>query len=52
MKRIIKVIIILSIIFILDILSINFYVIGSTKDQINVKNIKNIDCIIVLGAGV
>lgn len=52
MKRIIKVIIILSIIFILDILSINFYIIGSTKDQINVKNINNIDCIIVLGAGV
>ena len=56
MKKILKYIIISISILIVTILSINFYVILSTKKQIikedKYKNLDNIDCIIVLGAGV
>ena len=56
MKRIIKYLIILIIVGISIVLSINFYVILSTKKQIvdlsNLKNKKDYDCIIVLGAGI
>lgn len=56
MKRIIKYLIILIIVGISTVLSINFYVILSTKKQIvdssNLKNKNDYDCIIVLGAGI
>lgn len=56
MKRIIKYFIILIIVGISIVLSINFYVILSTKKQIvdlsNLKNKNDYDCIIVLGAGI
>lgn len=56
MKRIIKYLIILIIVGISIVLSINFYVILSTKKQIvdlsNLKNKNDYDCIIVLGAGI
>lgn len=56
MKKIIKYLIILIIIGIAIVLSINFYVILSTKKQIvelsSLKNKNDYDCIIVLGAGI
>ncbi|MBE6146242.1 MAG: SanA protein [Firmicutes bacterium] len=56
MKRIIKYLIILIIVGISIVLSINFYVILSTKKQIvdlsYLKNKNDYDCIIVLGAGI
>lgn len=56
MKKIIKYALIILIIGILIILSINLYVILSTKQQIitnnDYSNLKDIDCIIVLGAGI
>lgn len=56
MKRIIKYLIILIIVGISIVLSINFYVILSTKKQIvdlsNLKNKNDYNCIIVLGAGI
>ena len=56
MKKIIKYLIILIVVGISIILSINFYVILSTKKQIvdlsNLKNKNDYDCIIVLGAGI
>ena len=56
MKRIIKYLIILIIIGITIVLSINFYVILSTKKQITnlseLKNNNDYDCILVLGAGI
>lgn len=56
MKKIIKYLIILIIVGISIVLSINFYVILSTKKQIvdlsNLKNKNDYDCIIVLGAGI
>ena len=56
MKRIIKYFIILIIVGISIVLSINFYVILSTKKQITnlseLKNKNDYDCIIVLGAGI
>lgn len=55
-KKIIKYIIIIAIIIIVAVLGINFYVKMSTKNQIieskDFSNIKDIDCILVLGAGV
>lgn len=56
MKKIIKYIIIVLIVIIVIVLGINFYVKLSTKNQI-IKNkddskLKDVDCIIVLGAGV
>lgn len=52
MKRI--VVIIICIIFVLCLipLSINLYVVGSTKKQINTTIKDEIDCILVLGAGI
>lgn len=56
MKKLIKYIIVLFIIGMTIILSINFYVILSTKKQIlntdELNDKKDIDCIIVLGAGI
>ena len=56
MKKIIKYTLILIIIAITIILSINFYVVLSTKKQIvlldDIKNKNDYDCIIVLGAGI
>lgn len=54
-KKILKYSIILGVIGILTILIINWYVIFSTKKQIvtnDYSNLKDIDCIVVLGAGV
>lgn len=56
MKKIIKYLIVLIILGISIVLSINYYVILSTKKQIvdlsNLKNNNDYDCIIVLGAGI
>ena len=56
MKRIIKVITIISLLGILIVLSINFYVVGSTKNKIltyeEYINLKDVDCILILGAGI
>ena len=56
MKKVIKVGIIIIIIIVLIISLINFYVKNSTKNQIIEKDdystLKNIDCIIILGAGI
>lgn len=56
MKKVFKYIIIITILAILIILAVNLYIKISTKKQIikenNYSNIKDIDCIIVLGAGV
>lgn len=54
--KIFIILIMLASIFSLTILGINFYVINSTKDQIlnydDLKEIEDIDCILVLGAGI
>ena len=56
LKKVIKVGIIIIIIIVLIRLLINFYVKNSTKNQIIEKDdystLKNIDCIIILGAGI
>jgi len=56
MRKSIKVFLLIGLMLIIIVLSINFYVINSTKKQIITNNdyskIENIDCIIVLGAGV
>lgn len=53
MKKCLKFILLIPIIIIIIVFSINFYVINSTKDQIiNNKDLNDVDCIIVLGAGV
>ncbi|MBQ8472037.1 MAG: YdcF family protein [Bacilli bacterium] len=56
MKKIVKYIILIIVILTLMVLGINYYVIFDTKDQIIKNNdyssLNNIDCIIVLGAGV
>ena len=56
MKKIIKYVVIVLIIIIVTILSINFYVKASTQKQIiennNYSDLNDIDCIIVLGAGI
>ena len=56
MEKIIKFILIILIVIILMVLSINFYVKSSTKKQIiennDYSNLKDVDCIIVLGAGI
>ena len=55
MKKVIKYVIIFILIVILIVLSINFYVIISTKNQIlevENANLDNVDCILVLGAGI
>ena len=56
MKKILKIVLIIIFIVAVLVLSINFYVILSTKKQIlkdsEYSNLKDIDCILVLGAGV
>lgn len=56
MKKIIKYVIIVLVALIIIIFAINFYVKTSTKKQIitheDSSNLKDIDCIIVLGAGI
>ncbi|MBQ9834127.1 MAG: YdcF family protein [Bacilli bacterium] len=54
MKKIIKYILLVIIISSVAILGINFYVIQSTKNQINVEKDKlsNVDSIVILGAGI
>ena len=56
MEKIIKFILIILIVIILMVLSINFCVKSSTKKQIiennDYSNLKDVDCIIVLGAGI
>lgn len=56
MKKIIKILLAIILIVMGIVLSINFYVIGSSKDKIIADNdyskLGEIDCIIVLGAGV
>ena len=53
MKKYLKSILLIPIIIIIIVFSINFYVINSTKDQIiNTKDLNDVDCIILLGAGV
>ena len=56
LKKFIKTFISIIIISIIIILTINFYVILSTKNQIinkeNITDLKDIDCILILGAGV
>lgn len=53
MKKYLKFILLIPIIIIIIVFSINFYVINSTKNQIiNIKDLNDVDCIIVLGAGV
>jgi len=56
MKKILKIGLIIIIIVTVIVLTINFYVILSTKNQIikesEYGNLKDIDCILVLGAGV
>ncbi len=52
MKKIIITIIIIVLIASLIPLSINFYVVGSTKKQINNTLKEEVDCILVLGAGI
>ena len=56
MKKMIKYVVLVVAIFILIVLSINLYVKLSTKKQILTNNdyssLQNIDCIIVLGAGI
>ena len=51
-KKIIITIIIIVLIASLIPLSINFYVVGSTKKQINNEIKEEVDCILVLGAGI
>lgn len=56
MEKILKIIIIITIICIIIVLSINFYVVYSTKDKIIKDNkyleLNDIDCILILGAGI
>ena len=56
MKKMIKITIIIGIIFVLFIFIINFFIILKTKKKIvsekEANNLKNIDCILILGAGI
>ena len=56
MKKIIKLLIIVTILGVMTILFINFYVVGTTKKNIikdgNYSSLKDIDCILILGAGI
>lgn len=56
MKKIIKIFIIILIIGVGLVLSINFYVIGSTKKYIlnddDLSKLENVDCILILGAAI
>ena len=56
MKKIIKILVITAIIGIGLVLSINFYVVGTTKTKIIKNNdyskLRDVDCIVILGAGI
>ena len=56
MNKIIKILVITTIIGIVLVLSINFYVVGTTKEKIIKNNdysmLKDVDCILILGAGI
>lgn len=56
MKKVIIIVAIIIVVIGLIVLGINFYVKASTKDQIiengDCSNLKDIDCIIILGAGI
>lgn len=52
MKKIVVIIICTLFVLCLIPLSINFYVVGSTKKQINAEIKDELDCILVLGAGI
>ena len=56
MKKVIIIVAIIIVVIGLIVLGINFYVKASTKDQIiengDYSNLKDIDCIIILGAGI
>ena len=56
MKKIIKILVITAITGIVLVLSINFYVVGITKEKIIKHNdysmLKDVDCILILGAGI
>jgi len=55
MKKVIKSFIVTILIGIILVLSINFYVVGSTQDKILKKdysNLEDVDCILILGAGI
>ena len=56
MKKIFKILIVIAIISIILVLSINFYVVGITKNKMIKDNdyslLKNVDCILILGAGI
>ena len=56
MKKIIKILVITAMIGIVLVLSINFYVVGTTKSRIIKNNdyskLKDVDCIVILGAGI
>ena len=56
MKKIIKILVVTIIIGIVLVLSINFYVVGTTIEKIIKNNdysmLKDVDCILILGAGI
>lgn len=56
MKKIFKILIVIAIVCIVLVLSINFYVIGTTKKSMikdsDYSSLKDIDCILILGAGI
>ena len=56
MKKIFKILIVIAIISIILVLSINFYVVGITKNKMIKDNdyslLKDVDCILILGAGI
>ena len=56
MKKIFKILIAIAIIGVILVLSINFYVIGTVKEKMikddDYSSLKNMDCILILGAGI
>ena len=56
MKKIFKILIAIAIIGVILVLSINFYVIGTVKEKTikddDYSSLKNMDCILILGAGI
>lgn len=56
MKKIFKILIVIAIISIILVLSINFYVVGIAKNKMikdnDYSSLKNVDCILILGAGI
>jgi len=56
MRKIFKILIVITIICIILVVSINFYVVGTTKKKIikdnDYSSLKDVDCILILGAGI